>query len=136
MKNKVTEIMARAGAELVPTPRARLARVPAPGLRHRPAVHPARAWLRELLSPPPRSYLAAGERYRIATHLHWVVPLRAMTRAAGAMSLAGLLTMALAVLAPAVLRKHSAPIEYCIGLRPTAQCPALTHQKCARRCGR
>jgi len=96
---KKTEIAPRAGTGLVRTRRTRIARIiPSP-----PVAHPTRTWLRELLSPPPpHSYLAAGEQCLITTRLHWIVPLRTMVRAAGAMSLAGLGLMVLSFLTPGV----------------------------------
>jgi len=76
--------------ELVPT--RRNGWVPAPSAPGRRAARTARAWLRETHTPAdPRTYLGAGERVRIRTHLHWLVPLRSIVSAAAMMPLAILL---------------------------------------------
>jgi len=72
-----TEIVPRAGAvELLPT---RKGWVPAPAAPGRRAARTARAWLRETYTPADaRTYLGDGERVRIRTHQHWLVPLRSV----------------------------------------------------------
>jgi len=75
--------------ELVPT---RNGWVPAPAAPGRRAARTARAWLRETYTPAdPRTYLGAGERVRIRTHQHWIVPLRGIAQATAMMPLAILL---------------------------------------------
>jgi len=62
--------------ELVPT---RRGWVPAPAAPGRRASRATRAWLRECANPTePSTYLGAGERVRIRTHQHWLVPLRSV----------------------------------------------------------
>jgi len=76
-----TEIVPRRAdtVELVP---ARKGWVPAPAAPGRRAARTARAWLRGCYSPPaPSSYLGAGERVRIRTHQHGIVPLLSVTQA-------------------------------------------------------
>lgn len=85
--------------ELVPG--RRLTRtIPAP-VHRRPAVRVVRAWLRDAVGPrSPWSYLAPDELCLIRTHLHWLVPLRAIAKAAVSMPLAIVVTLLLAFLAP------------------------------------
>jgi len=72
--------------ELVPT---RNGWVPAPSAPGRRAAQTARAWLRECYSPAaPSTYLGTGERVRIRTHRHWILPLRSIVAAAAMMPLA------------------------------------------------
>jgi len=62
--------------ELIPT---RKGWVPAPAAPGRRAAQTARAWLRETYTPADaRTYLGTGERVRIRTHQHWLVPLRSV----------------------------------------------------------
>jgi hypothetical protein len=72
-----TEIVPRTDTvELVPT---RTGWVPAPAAPGRRAARTARAWLRETYTPADaRTYLGDGERVRIRTHQHWLVPLRSV----------------------------------------------------------
>ena len=88
-----TEIVPRADTvELVPT---RNGWVPAPAAPGRRAARTARAWLRETYTPADaRTYLGAGERVRIRTRRHWIVPLRGIAAAAAMMPLAILLGFA------------------------------------------
>jgi len=75
--------------ELIPT---RKGWVPAPAAPGRRAARTARAWLRETYTPAdPGTYLGAGERVRIRTRRHWIVPLRGIAAAAAMMPLAILL---------------------------------------------
>ena len=75
--------------ELVPT---RNGWVPAPAAPGRRAARTARAWLRETYTPADaRTYLGDGERVRIRTHQHWIVPLRGIAQATAMMPLAILL---------------------------------------------
>ena len=85
-----TEIVPRADTvELVPT---RKGWVPAPTAPGRRAAQTARAWLRETYTPADCStYLGTGERVRIRTHQHWLVPLRSIVSAAAMMPVAILL---------------------------------------------
>jgi len=87
MMDDTTEIVPRADTvELVPT---RRGWVPAPAAPGRRAARTARAWLRETYTPAhPRSYLGDGERVRIRTHQHWLVPLLSVTQATAMMPLA------------------------------------------------
>jgi len=56
--------------------------------------HPARAWLRECVHPvAPSTYLGPNEYCLIRTHLHWLVPLRAIATATVMMPLAILLAL-------------------------------------------
>jgi len=62
---------------------------PPPPIPQRP---PARAWLREVISPaPPESYVAHGEQCILATRRHWLVPLRDIARGSGMMAVIGVL---------------------------------------------
>ena len=85
-----TEIVPRADTvELVPT---RKGWVPAPAAPGRRAARTARAWLRETYTPADaRTYLGDGERVRIRTHQHWIVPLRGIAQATAMMPVAILL---------------------------------------------
>ena len=75
--------------ELIPT---RKGWVPAPAAPGRRAARTARAWLRETYTPAdPGTYLGAGERVRIRTRRHWIVPLRGIAAAAAMMPAAILL---------------------------------------------
>ena len=56
--------------------------IPTPPLRRNPAARAARVWLRECVNPTaPSSYLGPGELCLIRTHLHWLVPARAIVSA-------------------------------------------------------
>ena len=69
--------------------------IPTPPLRRNPAARAARVWLRECVNPTaPSSYLGPGELCLIRTHLHWLVPARAIVSAAAMMPLAILLGVA------------------------------------------
>ena len=85
-----TEIVPRTDTvELVPT---RTGWVPAPAAPGRRAARTARAWLRETYTPADaRTYLGDGERVRIRTHQHWIVPLRGIAQATAMMPVAILL---------------------------------------------
>jgi len=88
---KTTEIAPRARTGLAPTRRTPVARVTT--LPRRPVGHRTRAWLLDLFAlPVAESYLSAGERCLIATRRHWLVPLLAITRGGGMMSMVGVLT--------------------------------------------
>ena len=90
MLDDTTEIVPRADTvELVPT---RKGWVPAPAAPGRRAAQTARAWLRETYTPADaRTYLGVGERVRIRTHQHWLVPLLSVTQATAMMPIAILL---------------------------------------------
>jgi len=131
---KTSEIVARARAELV-VPRTRITRITTLPARQ---AHPVRVWLRDLFAlPVTESYLSAGERCVIRTRRHWLVPLLAISRGGGMMSIVGVLTF----LAPQVFLvqlalwlgavAHTGYIGVCV-LRWRAEQVAVTDRRIIR----